>query len=242
MRVTVLANGKGGCGKTTLATTLASALAVSGRRVALADADAQRSSLAWLARRPIDAAPIGALDWTVARPQTVAKGVALAERALDWLIVDAPADLLRNARTRRRLASALERADNIVAPTTPSPFDMLATRQFLAGIEAAPCMAGDADILLVANRLPKKARAFAAPFAAGLAPVASLYNRSAYRKLAEHGLGLFDSPRGRHAAIRADEWRPLLSALAAPIHENAARRSQPCRAPLLGTRDLPPAG
>ena len=58
MRVILVANTKGGCGKTTMSTTLASALAASGRRVAIADADPQRSSLTWLARRPAEAPPL----------------------------------------------------------------------------------------------------------------------------------------------------------------------------------------
>lgn len=230
MRVTVLANAKGGCGKTTLATTLASALAVAGRRVALADADPQRAGLTWLARRPLDAAPIGALDWTSASPTAVSRALAIAERSLDWLIVDAPADLLRNPQIRLRLANVLDRADSVVAPTTPSPFDAHATRAFLAGIEAAPCSARGAAILLVANRLPKKKRAMRVgstreqPIGAEFAPVAGLSNRSAYRKLAARGLGLFDSLEPRHAAIRAAEWPPLLSALAIPVSPAAMRK------------------
>ena len=41
MLAILVSNAKGGCGKTTLATTLASAYAVGGFKVALADADPQ---------------------------------------------------------------------------------------------------------------------------------------------------------------------------------------------------------
>jgi cellulose biosynthesis protein BcsQ len=62
--ITVLvANSKGGCGKTTIATHLAAAFAGAGLRAALADADRQGSSLGWLRARPDGAAPIQALDW-----------------------------------------------------------------------------------------------------------------------------------------------------------------------------------
>ena len=47
MMVVLVANTKGGCGKTTVATNLAAALASHGRRTALADADRQCSSLEW---------------------------------------------------------------------------------------------------------------------------------------------------------------------------------------------------
>src|SRR3546814_3121044 len=49
--ITVLvANPKGGCGKTTIATHLAAAFAAAGLRAGLADADRQGSSLGWLER------------------------------------------------------------------------------------------------------------------------------------------------------------------------------------------------
>ena len=52
MRKILVVNSKGGCGKTTLATNLAVALAARGDDVALADADRQKSSLSWVKRRP----------------------------------------------------------------------------------------------------------------------------------------------------------------------------------------------
>ena len=58
MMIVLVANTKGGCGKTTVATHLAAALACHGHRTALADADRQRSSLGWARLRPGTAAPI----------------------------------------------------------------------------------------------------------------------------------------------------------------------------------------
>ena len=48
MKTILVANLKGGCGKTMTAITLAGALANQGLRVGLADADPQKSSLQWL--------------------------------------------------------------------------------------------------------------------------------------------------------------------------------------------------
>ena len=54
MRHIMVLNAKGGCGKSTLATNIASYFATEGAAVALADYDPQRSSLDWLERRPAD--------------------------------------------------------------------------------------------------------------------------------------------------------------------------------------------
>src|SRR5579859_2833194 len=81
----LIANSKGGCGKSTLATNLAGALALAGHKVLLADADRQRSSLGWAKRRPTGAAPIAVTDW--------AKGPQAVPRGIDRLIIDGPAGL-----------------------------------------------------------------------------------------------------------------------------------------------------
>ena len=54
MRHIMVLNAKGGCGKSTLATNIASWYATEGASVALADFDPQRSALDWLDRRPAD--------------------------------------------------------------------------------------------------------------------------------------------------------------------------------------------
>src|SRR5262250_300426 len=54
MRHVMVMNSKGGCGKSTIATNLASHFAGEGHKVALADYDPQRTSLDWLATRPAD--------------------------------------------------------------------------------------------------------------------------------------------------------------------------------------------
>lgn len=64
MLTVLVANIKGGCGKTTIATHLAAAFATAGQNTLLADVDRQKSSLGWVDRRPADAAPLTGLDWS----------------------------------------------------------------------------------------------------------------------------------------------------------------------------------
>ncbi|WP_177420905.1 nucleotide-binding protein [endosymbiont of Lamellibrachia barhami] len=85
MRSVMLMNAKGGCGKTTLATNIATWYADEGLKVALADFDPQKSSLDWLeARQDYAGIPdIQAIDATD-EPIKTKKGT-------DLLIMDAPA-------------------------------------------------------------------------------------------------------------------------------------------------------
>ena len=62
MRTVLIANPKGGSGKTTLATNLAGYFATRGRHVVLSDMDRQRSASGWLARRPESMPLIHGLD------------------------------------------------------------------------------------------------------------------------------------------------------------------------------------
>ena len=62
MPVVVVANPKGGVGKSTLATNLAGYWASQGHTVMLGDADRQQSSRQWLALRPQAARAIGTWD------------------------------------------------------------------------------------------------------------------------------------------------------------------------------------
>ena len=84
MRHIMVLNSKGGCGKTTIATNLASYYAVEGQKVALVDYDSQVSSLDWLAGRPAERAPITGLEGHK-------EGMLRLARNSDVVIVDAPA-------------------------------------------------------------------------------------------------------------------------------------------------------
>ena len=62
MKTVLIANPKGGSGKTTLSVNIAGYLANCGQQVAMLDLDRQQSSALWLATRPPPLPPIRMLD------------------------------------------------------------------------------------------------------------------------------------------------------------------------------------
>jgi len=207
MKTILVANRKGGCGKTMAAITLASALASGGGRVALADADPQRSAMRWLKHRPADVPAIAGLDWT--RTGDVGE----VPKGIDWLVIDAPG-AIRGGRAEALIAEA--RA--VIAPVLPSYFDADATRRFLKDIEDIKRVRkGKVGLHLIANRVRPQARATARlqSFFDGLGqpPLAWINERAAYADLAEGGLAVFDKPQKAYAPLRA-QWRPVVEAVA----------------------------
>ena len=123
MQTILVANPKGGSGKTTLATNIAGWLSAKRQHAALQDLDSQRSSAQWLARRP------ELFPRIVAAPPS-AKTRDVKESGAQWLVVDTPAGL-----HGEELRESIRRADVMLVPLTPSAFDMAATRHFFTAIQ-----------------------------------------------------------------------------------------------------------
>ena len=119
MPVVVVANPKGGVGKSTVATNIAGYFASRGHPVMLGDADRQQSSRLWLRLRPPEARPIS--TWDVGEGQ-----LARPPRGTTHVVLDTPAGLHGKV-----LQDTLRSADKVVVPLSPSIFDIYATRAFL---------------------------------------------------------------------------------------------------------------
>jgi len=208
MRTVLVANRKGGVGKTMIAVTLSAALAGRGHRVALADADRQQSALAWLARRPQGVPQIRGLDWST--PAEIGE----APKRLDWLVIDAPG-ALKGGRAEALIAEAKA----VLTPVQPSVFDETSTRTFLDEIEELKRIRkGKAELSVVANRIRPRSRAAAAltAFLADLGheALAEIAERAAYGDLATDGLSIFDRQQAAMRALQS-QWQPILDKLGA---------------------------
>ena len=197
----LVANSKGGCGKTTIATNLATAFANARLHTALADGDRQRSCLTWLKRRPADAPPIQALDWR--------NGAGKLPNGVERLIIDAGAGL-----RSRRVQQLLRQADLLIMPVLPSVFDETATRRFLKKVdELKPIRKGKKPVAVVGNRVRSatRARRNLDVFLAGLGHEVTtrLGDRAIYEDVARQGLGVFDLSPSRRAGI-VDDWLSLI--------------------------------
>ena len=203
MKTILIANQKGGCGKTIAAITLATALAKRGDKVALADADPQKSSLQWLKLRPDTANKIASLDW---RNE---KSIGDTPKKTDWLIIDAPGALSGD-----HADQLISESHAIITPLQPSFFDVDSTQRFLKKIDDIKRVRkGKVQIHLLANRVraqsssSKQLQEFFTKI--GQQPVSWITERSAYPQLAAQGLGIFDQSQKLYLPMQA-QWQSVI--------------------------------
>jgi chromosome partitioning protein len=188
MPVVVIANPKGGVGKSTLATNVAGYLASKGHAVMLGDADRQQSSKLWLGLRPPQARPISTWEMT-------ADLIVKPPRGTTHVVLDTPGGL-----HGWRFNDVMKMADKVIVPLQPSVFDIFATRAFLDQLMASK-HADKLQIGLVGMRVD--ARTIASDHlhefvdTLKLPVLAYLRDTQNYVHLAARGLTLFDVAPGR---------------------------------------------
>lgn len=199
MPIVVVANPKGGVGKSTLSTNIAGYYASRGHAVMLGDVDRQQSSRLWLGLRPAAARVIA--TW-----ETDADDIVRPPKGTTHVVLDTPAGL-----HGKRLNDVVKMADRIVVPLQPSVFDIFATRAFLDELVHNK-HAAKTQIALVGMRVD--ARTIAADHLhefvdrLGVPVLGYLRDTQNYVHLAARGLTLFDVASGR-VEKDLEQWRAL---------------------------------
>ncbi|MBM4195622.1 MAG: ParA family protein [Gammaproteobacteria bacterium] len=212
MRHIMVLNAKGGCGKSTIATNLASYFATQDKKVVLADYDPQHSSLEWLSKRPEGRPVIEGIDAS-------RNGLRHVSRDADIVIMDAP------ARTHgAELTEMVRHAETVIVPVLPSTIDIEAASGFLAKLgevgrvqrrEVRIAVVGNRvrDNTLIAGELDEYLDGLKTPY------VARFREAQNYIRAYTRGLGLFELPEYL-AWPDWEQWEPLIDWL-------GSRRSRP---------------
>jgi chromosome partitioning protein len=201
MPVFLVANPKGGVGKSTVATNLAGYFARQGHRTMLGDLDRQQSSRAWLALRPATLPVIESWDVDADR-------IARPPRGVTHVVLDSPAALHGGL-----LKESLRVADRVIVPLLPSLFDIYATTAFLAKLADRGELKGNGQVGVLGMRVDQRTRAAGQlqRFVEGLnLPVLGfLRDTQNYVQLAAHGLTVWDVAPSR-VEKDVEQWTALL--------------------------------
>lgn len=235
-RIAVM-NSKGGCGKTTVATNLASFYASQNVETALFDYDSQYSSTHWLElrsdRRPAIHAVGACATW---RPGVTRSWQLRVPPETQRAIIDTPGGL-----DRSELAERLRMVDVVLIPVLPSPIDIRAAADFIREVLLASRSRSNRPRLgIIPNRVRANTRSLRAlrRFLDSLEIpiVGQLRDTQAYVHATNHGLGIHELRDNR---IRRDArtWNEVVAWV--------ERRRQPDPSlddpsPANQTRDLEP--
>jgi chromosome partitioning protein len=229
---TLVINPKGGSGKTTVATTLASYFASNGAATAMMDYDPQGSTMNWLRVRSPNARKIHGANAAPQRTGLRTLGMHVPA-GTQQLIIDAPAGVSGLA-----LQEMLSRAHCILIPVAPSAIDIHATANFIRDLLlTGKVRANNIRLGVVANRV-RKANPVYQPLerfltALNLPLLARISDSEVFVTAAETGLGIYEMDFAASAAERGQfqpivEWVdriPVTPARAAPMVATAASRS-----------------
>jgi chromosome partitioning protein len=207
MPVFLIANPKGGAGKSTVATNLAGWFARSGHRTMLGDLDRQQSALAWLRLRPLAAPAID--SWEVDR-----NAIARPPKGVTHVVLDSPAGLHGHV-----LKDALRAAERVIVPLQPSLFDIYATQAFLEKLADRGVLSDAGRVGVLGMRVDARTRAAdqLQRFVEGLGLPVLGYLRETqnYVQLAAHGLTLWDVAPSR-VEKDLEQWQSVLAWVGSP--------------------------
>ncbi len=183
-KIIAVVNQKGGAGKTTLAMLLAGSLAERGKRVLVADADAQNTAVHWAGMGTGFPAEVQDVSGEESK---LHKALRKLTDAFDYIVIDSPP-----AATAPVTASALRAAHLALVPVIPSPLDLWASVRIREAIVLARHKNPQLEARLVVNQM--QPNTLLAREVLGMLPefgipllAANLKSRTAYRQCAALG-------------------------------------------------------
>ncbi|MBT8098934.1 MAG: ParA family protein, partial [Gammaproteobacteria bacterium] len=150
----VILNPKGGCGKTTLATNLASYFALRGPAPTLIDTDPRGFSTRWVQRRPQNRPRVNSFATSSLAVRNRRNRFFRSSRDTGAVIIDTPAAL-----NRTEISHLTYDADCILIPILPSRFDIDATSNFVAELLLLTEL--DCPVAVIANRTRQNTKSLA---------------------------------------------------------------------------------
>jgi chromosome partitioning protein len=208
MNTTLVINAKGGVGKTTISTNLASFFASRNITTAIADYDPQSSSLNWLSLRSPEATKIHGADLAPRHGTGLSVGRRQIPRDTQQLIIDAPA-----GPSRLLLQDLLSRTQSILIPVGPSTIDIHASANFIKDLLlVGKVRFRNVRVAVIANRV-RSSRPVYEPLerfvgSLGISFITRVSDSDVYVDAAETGVGVFEMPAEK-AGAEQREFQPI---------------------------------
>lgn len=218
----MVTNAKGGCGKTTITTNIASHYARLGKNVRLFDHDSQGSSLAWINRRTGEAPPITGVDASKNSDHRLTRSWQLrVPPETDIALIDSPAGT-----DIGELATLFQQNDSVLIPVLPSPIDIHATAHFIkALLTTGRARKKMIRLAVIANRVRKNTLMYHSLerflFGLNIPFISSLRDTQLYARAIELGIGVQEIPTSRNK-VDKEQWAPIFRWLDTPVVSESA--------------------
>jgi chromosome partitioning protein len=226
MQRIVVLNPKGGSGKTTIATNLASYLAAQGHAPVLMDFDPQGSSVRWVKKRKPTQPPIHVIAAFEKDTRTTRAFQLRLPEETTHVVIDTPAAL-----EARQMPEMTRDADKVLVPVLPSDIDIHACSRCIRDLLLVGKIRREDDrIGVIANRIRRNTLTYQSLIrflhTLGIPIVATIRDSQNYVRGAELGVGVHEM-KSYVAHDDVEQWAPLVDWLARPRGQPAPTGSAP---------------
>ena len=232
MQRIVVLNPKGGSGKTTIATNLASYLAAQGHAPVLMDFDPQGSSVRWVKKRKPTQPPIHVIAAFEKDTRTTRAFQLRLPEETTHVVIDTPAAL-----EARQMPEMTRDADKVLVPVLPSDIDIHACSRCIRDLLLVGKIRREDDrIGVIANRIRRNTLTYQSLIrflhTLGIPIVATIRDSQNYVRGAELGVGVHEM---KEYLVKEDieAWQSLVAWLEAPGGARTAPPAEPLVVPVV---------